>query len=418
MPGGTWERTIEDMTTARATPARERLFTRSFVLLCLAELAYCTADGMGIYLVPLQAIGPLGAGSAGAGLAFGAFAVSALVLRPWAGRLCDTRGRRPLLIGGVLVALIALALTARVDSLAALVALRLLAGVGEAAVFVAIFAALADLAPADQLGRALSYNSLALYVGLAVGPLLADVLRQTSGFPAAWSVAALLAAIAAIGFVAVPETRVGPPAAGTPPPLVYRPAVPVVLGFLASIVAMGGFLAFVALHAQSVGLAMTSLPLVVYGGVVVGGRIAFAGVQDKLPSLTLGVAALGTMAAGLVVMAAWRAPSGLLAGSAVLALGVVFSTPAFGKAIFATARPEERGAASALISASLDLGLGFGPILLGVVAAGAGIPAAMLVGAGTALAGAGWTWWLRPERTGARSSPDPLLDLRSSRSGS
>ena len=46
-----------------------------------------------------------------------------------------------------------------------MVALRLLAGVAEAAFFVASFAALADLAPPDRMGEALSYNSLGLYLG-------------------------------------------------------------------------------------------------------------------------------------------------------------------------------------------------------------------------------------------------------------
>lgn len=383
------------MTTTLTTPPRERLLTRSFVLLCFAEFAYLIADGMAIYLVPLQATGPLNAGSAGAGLAFGAFALCALILRPWAGRLCDTRGRRPLLVGGSLVAVVALTLTAQAETLPALVAFRVLAGVGEAAVFVGIFAAIADLAPADRMGQALSYNSLALYLGLALGPLLAEVVVRSSGFAAAWYAGALLAAIAAGVFALVPETRVGPPPVGARTPLLHRPAIPVSLGFLASVVAMGGFLAFAALQAHDVGLTVTSLPLIVYGSVVIVGRIAFASLQDRLPSLTLGAASLGAMAIGLALIAVWTTSAGLLAGTALLALGVVFSTPAFFKSIFATARPEERGAASAMASACLDLGLGLGPILLGAVAQGAGIPAAMLVTAGFSVAGSGWIWWLR-----------------------
>ena len=69
------------------------------------------------------------------------------------------------------------------------------------------------------------------------------------------------------------------------------------------------------------------------------------------------------------------------------------------EAIFATARPHERGAASAMASACLDLGLGFGPILLGAVAQASGISAAMLAAAGVGLAGAGWIWSLQTVRT-------------------
>ena len=63
--------------------------------LSLADLAYFTAAGVAIHTLPSFVTGPVGSDKAGAGLAFGAFAVTALVLRPFAGRLSDTRGRRP-----------------------------------------------------------------------------------------------------------------------------------------------------------------------------------------------------------------------------------------------------------------------------------------------------------------------------------
>lgn len=384
---------------ATITVARDRLFTRPFVLLAVGELAYLVADGMAIYLLPVYAAGPAGAGRAGAGLAFGAFALSALLLRPLVGRLCDSSGRRPLLVGGAAVAAVALLLTAQVESLAAIVLLRLLAGVGEAAVFVAVFAAVADLAPPNRMGEALSYNSLALYLGLAVGPPLGELVVDRWGFRAGWYVAALVAAVSAVVLTRVGETRVGVREPGPPAPLVHRRSLPLALGFLASVIAMGGFLAFSALHADSVGLANTSLPLVVYGSVVVAGRIVFAKLPDRVPALPLAAFALVLIAAGLLIVASWASPVGLVAGAAVLALGVTFSTPAFFAAIFALAGPSERGAASATASAMLDLGLGIGPILLGFVSDAVGIPWAFGVGAGIALVGAAWT--LRCRRTPA-----------------
>jgi predicted MFS family arabinose efflux permease len=148
----------------------DRLVTGSFVLLTAAELAYFTATGIAIYTLPLFVTGPLGSDIAGAGIAFGAFAVSALLLRPFAGRLCDTWGRRPLLITGAVLCAVSMMLTAHAATLAVVVALRLVLGVAEAAFFVAAIAALADLAPRSRIGEAMSVNSLGLYLGLALGP--------------------------------------------------------------------------------------------------------------------------------------------------------------------------------------------------------------------------------------------------------
>jgi predicted MFS family arabinose efflux permease len=285
-------------------------------------------------------------------------------------------------------------LTAFAESLLLVVALRLVLGVAEAAFFVASFAAVADLAPPSRMGEALSYNSLGLYLGLTLGPPLGEVLVTTFGFAAAWYGAAVLLLAAATVVHSIGETRPARSAATVPGRLIHWRAIPPSIGFLTSVIAMGGFLAFASLHADEVGMARTSIPLAVYGSIVVVGRIAFARIPDRLPSLPLGAAALTAMATGLGIAATWTAPAGLLLGAALLALGITFSTPAFFSAIFATASPSERGAASGTASAALDLGLGGGPIVLGLVAESMGIPWTFGVAAAVALAGSAWTFTL------------------------
>lgn len=373
-----------------AGPGRAPLFTGTFVALTVADLAYFTAAGVAIFALPLFVTGPLGHNEIAAGVAFGVFAVSALVLRPFAGRLTDRVGRRPLLVGGALLAAACLALTAVAADLVTIIVLRLTAGVAEAAFFVAGFAALADIAPTERIGEALSYNSLGLYLGIALGPLLGELLYENLGYPAAWLGAAALALIAAVLVLAVGETSTTRTERGEPFRIIHRPSMPVSIGFLTSLAAVGGFLAFASLHATRVGIADPSLALFTYGAVVVVCRIAFARVPDRLPSLPLAAAALATIGTGLVLTALWREPAATFAGIAVIAVGVSFSTPAFFSAIFATAAPKERGIASGTASAAIDLGLGIGPILLGFVAAPYGIPWAFALAAGVAFAGAAW----------------------------
>lgn len=371
--------------------AVEPLFTRAFVALGIAELAYFTAVGASLYVLPLYVTGPLGGSEAAAGLAFGSFAISALLLRPYVGRLADSGGRRPLLIGGALLAAVGMVATGYVDSLAAVVALRLVLGVAEAAFFVSAFAMLADLAPASRMGEAVSFNSLGLYLGLALGPPLGEVVVHYGGFTAGWWATGGLALLAAGLALLVPETGTAADPDAPPAPLIHWPAVPASLGFFASLVAAGGFLAFAALHAKEVDLARTSLPLFVYGVVIVFCRVAFASLPDRLPALPLGAASLAGIAAGILLVAWWQDPVGLMVGVCVMAVGVAFCAPAFFSAIFATASPSERGAAAGTASIFIDLGLGLGPVLLGVLAGAAGIPWAFVVAGGAALLGALWT---------------------------
>lgn len=381
----------------------DRLFTGRFVGLAVADLAYFTAAGITFVALPHYVTGPLGSDAAGVGVAFGAFAITALVLRPVAGRLTDAVGRRPLLLTGAVLGAICMVATAQAATLWQVVAVRLVLGAAEAAFFVASLAALADLAPPNRIGEALSYNSLGIYLGITVGPLVGEFLLDLGGFDAAWMGAAVLAALAAIAVVRIGETR-GPRIAADGPPagLVHRPAVPVALGFLASTLGMGAFLAMAALRAADVGLSVTGVPLAVYGSMVVACRIVFARVPDRVPSLSLGAAALGVSAVGLMLIAGWPGPSGLVLGAAVLGLGVAFSTPAFFSAIFATAEPGQRGAAAGTASVCVDLGIGGGPMVAGVIAGAGGLSAAFAAAAVAAAAGGGWILRLRRREQRAR----------------
>jgi MFS family permease len=394
----------------RRDTGEARLLTAPFVLLGLAELAYFTSVGVAIYTLPLYTTGPVGSDTAGAGLAYGAFGVTALLCRPFAGRLSDQRGRVPLMMVGAVLAGAGMALFPFTDSLAAVVVIRLLQGVGEAAFYVAGFALLADLAPPSRMGEALSYNSLGLYLGIALGPPIGETLLKTWGYDTAWYGAAVLAGVAVLLSVAIGEPErehedIGHRA------MIHRPGIPISLGFCSSLAAMGGFLAFATLYAKDIGMSNASLALLIYGGVVVVSRVVFARVPDRLPSLPLGAVSLAAIGTGLLVAATWQTPAGLVLGAVVMAIGMTFSTPAFFSAIFATAKPSERGAAAGTATAFMDVGLGFGPIVLGVVANAGGIAWAFAAAAGIAFAGAAWTAFLaRPRPTpnaarGTASSP-------------
>lgn len=372
-----------------------RLLTGPFIALTVAELGYFAAAGLAIFALPLFATGPIGTDEAGAGLAFGAFSVTALVLRPYAGRLTDTWGRRPMLLGGAAIAAVGMLGHVYADSLAELIALRLLLGVGEAAFFVAGFAAVADLAPPDRTGEALSYNSLGLYLGIALGPPLGELLVREGGFDAAWSGAAVLClASAVVVVVLIPETGERGPAG--PAPLIHRPAIAPSAAFAAGLAAVFGFMSLVTLRAADLDVGRPSVALFSYGLVVVACRIAFAKVPDRHPPLAVAGLALTAVAAGLVLTAATATGVLLVVATALVGVGVAFMTPAFFSAIFSTAGPRQRGAASGTASLFMDLGFGGGPVLLGLVAATGGLPTAFVVGASVAATAALWTR-LRPE---------------------
>jgi MFS family permease len=195
------------MSQTAATVARPRLVTPQFALLGVAALAYFVADGVLVPTVPLYVTGRLAGDDVAVGVAVGAFSLSALLLRPWAGRLVDRRGRAIAMVAGGLVFALSVAGYGLADSVGLLVALRLLTGVGEAFFFVGVLTAMGDLAPAERRGEAISLFSLSLYVGLAVGPPLGETVIGAVGFGMAWMVSAAAAGLAVLLALQVGDTR-------------------------------------------------------------------------------------------------------------------------------------------------------------------------------------------------------------------
>jgi|tagenome__1003787_1003787.scaffolds.fasta_scaffold20866561_2 MFS family permease len=366
----------------------DTLFTGAFVWLTLSDLAYFMGGGALIAVTPFFVTGPLGSGPAAVGLAVGAFSVSTLLLRPLAGRWTDRHGRRPLLIGGAALFGVLVLGHLLVTGLAGLVALRLLLGMAEALYFVAGFAALADLAPPGRAGEALSYNSLALYLGIATGPLIAQGLLALGGFHLVWGGVGLLLGVAALLATRVPETREATAGEVPPTPLIHPAALVPGLGLFAGIAAGSGFLAFASLHAARLGLHLWSTVLALFGIVVVTCRVLFATLPDRVPPLRLAAAALVVSGSGLVLIAVVPEVWSLLVGAVVLAVGSAFLTPTVFAAVFRNVAPSERGSAAATVSVFIDLGLSGGPILLGFVAGVNGLSTAFLAAATLALAGA------------------------------
>jgi MFS family permease len=371
----------------------DRLFTPAFIALSLSELAYFSVAGLIIGVTPFFVTGPMGSNAAGLGLVAAAFGATALLLRPFAGRLADRRGRRPLLVGGALLCALVVLAHALPIGLTALIGLRLLLGVAEAFYFVAGYAALADLAPRGRTGEALSFNSLALYLGLAFGPIIGQVLMEAGGFGLAWGGGFVIALVATALALRIPETS--PPEAraaalqGPAPALLHPAALGPSMALFTGVAAMSAYLLLAGPHAERMGLDAWSVTFLVFGGVVVGFRILFARLPDRVPPMRLGALALVMVALGLGVVAVAPGLGGLLIGTVLLAGGVAFMTPAFFAATFARVEPAERGSAAGTGSLFIDLGFTGGPLVAGFVAAGAGMTSAFAVAGSIALLGAG-----------------------------
>jgi len=368
----------------------QRLVTWSFVSLSAAALAFYIAAGILLPITPRFVEERLGGGTLEVGVVFASFAIASLLLRPIVGWSSDRFGRRPLLVGGAALTVVGLILHLVATDTAVLVAARSLLGAGEAFFLVAALAAASDLAPPARRGEALSFLSLSLYLGIAIGPLIGEAVLGDGAFTAVWLVTAGIAGVALGLSILVPETAPLAVAHSAPrgrTPLIHPAGLFPGLIILAGMWGMAGFFAFLPRHVTSIGMTGASLPLLVYALVVVGLRIVGARVPDRYGSARVGSVALGLSAAGLAVMGLVPTPTGLLVGTAVFAAGVAFIMPAIVSLAVSRVPPEERGTVVGTTTVFLDLAFGVAPVALGIVAASAGVGPAFVLSAAVAAAG-------------------------------
>jgi MFS family permease len=371
--------------------AEDRLLTPRFVLIIATGLAYFLAIGMMVPTVPVFVERSLGGDSVAVGIAVGSFAVGAILLRPFAGRIGDRYGRRILIIGGALIVAAAWALVLVATSMAVLVGARILGGIGEAAFFVGAGTMVTDLAPERRRGEALSYWSIAVYGGVAFGPFIGVAVLGDDQFDRVWILAAVLALVAAVLGSFTTETRrsdQAPLAAGEPrPKLLYRKALAPGLVLFLGLIGLAGFTEFVPLYVGEIGVADAGPVLLVYGLVVLAVRIFGARLPDRLGPLVAGSGALAIGASGLAVVALVASPAGLYIGTVIYALGMSQLYPAVMILALTDVPDQERSSAVGTVSSFFDASQGLGAVILGGVAHVAGYRGAFLGGVIAAVVG-------------------------------
>ncbi len=361
-----------------------RLVTPTFLALAGATLVFYVASGIVIAAAPLFGGVGLGLSKANVGIAIAIYSIAALAMRPVVGWSTDRSGRRRSLLIGAILTVAGLLLHVVATNVVVFVIARCILGAGEAFWLVAALAAAADLAPEGRRGESLSFLSLTLYLGLAIGPWIGEaIFAATGSFPTVWLVTAAVAAISLGLAWFVPETA--PPTSTPGPPGRTRPRLIHPAGLFPGFVILLGlsgmayYLSFVPLYARTIGLDGAGLPLAEYGLIVVALRIVGARLPDRLGAVALSGSALAASAVGLAIVALVPDLTGLLVGTALFAFGVAFIMPALLSLTVSRVPPDERGTVVGTATLFLDVSFGIAPVILGGVAEVGGYSLGFLV---------------------------------------
>jgi MFS transporter, DHA1 family, tetracycline resistance protein len=357
---------------------RGRILKRSPLFVALFTV-FVDLIGFGV-IVPFLLFYAKGVGGDGAPAILGAllavFFAMQFVFSPILGRLSDRVGRRPVILGTLVLATAGhLTLSVAGSSIVLLFAARILAGIGSGNLSVAQ-AYVADRTRPEERARGMGLIGAAFGVGFAVGPLIGGVLQPYGLAAPALAAAALAAVNFGLAFLFLPESltakvrkengKTGPAKFGE---VARRPALRallvtfVVVSFAFSAVPV----AFPSLGNDFFGLGEQQIALIfIYIGVInlivgyAAGRLARRFGTERL-------VAFGTVAimVGLALVPLAQHLSAYVLLTGIVAMGVAIAFPLIPSLVSKRTVPQEQGAVLGVAQSLGSLARVPGPLVAG-----------------------------------------------------
>ncbi len=355
----------------------------TFGALFAVTLLVLLSIGATLPVLPLYVKGPIGSTDLAVGVVVGAYAITGLAFRPLAGGFADRRGRKPVVIAGTIVTVVASLLYFLPLGVAGLIAARLILGAGEGVVYTASSAWVVDITDPARRGRIIGLYGLAIWGGLSFGPPIGDFLQRAVGYGAVWAFAAAAPLIAALVAVRIPE----PPRPAVDPGadrrsrLFAREALGPGLAMTMATLGYAALAGFIVLHLDDRGIDHGASIFTAFALTVVAARVLFGWLPDRFGGVRCAVGAGLLEAAGLLAIALAGNLAVALAGA--VAVGGAFSLifPSLVLLVMDRVPPNRRGIAMGTFTACFDLGVGIGAPIAGAAAALGGYGSSFAVAA-------------------------------------
>lgn len=350
---------------------REPLWTPSFVKICLVNFFIFVNFHALLPAFPFF-VAHLGGTAVTIGVATALFSVASIVARPFAGWLADTRGRRAVLLSGLIgMALIPMGYFLSAG-IAVAVALRTLHGAFHAASSNSASTWVTDIVPPARMGEGLGMYGLSMALSTAAAPAIGLALMEVPGFEPYQALFAFTALSALVALFLSAGIRQRTARLSTEPirldGLFERTSVPASVTQFFFMMAYGVVEVYVAFYAATIpGLPGGGIYFIAMAAATVLTRFALGRAIDshgEAPLVYTGNAAL--IAGILLLVFIPNAPCYILSGAL---MGCSFGAvqPALQTMAMHSVAPERRGAANSTFFVAFDLGIALGGLAAGML---------------------------------------------------
>jgi MFS family permease len=312
----------------------------------------------------------LGGQESDVGMVMGAFTLTSVVLRPYVGRGVDNGRRKPFLLLGALIFVLASLFYNLAGNVPLVLLVRALHGVGIACFTTAAATYIADIVPASRRGAALGYYGMFANVSMSIGPFIGGLLMRAFSLPVLFAASAGMG-LASLGIVSLLREPARAPSSYTvtsvPRPLICRSAIFPSLVMFSEALSYGTVLSFLPLLAVERKIENFEIFFSAFAVALIVVRAGAGELSDRFGRAAVVVPGLVLTVVAMVLLSVADSLPALLLVALIYGLGFGAVSPALQAFTVDRAGLTDRGAAMATYSASFDLGIGIGSVVLGYI---------------------------------------------------
>lgn len=339
----------------------------TFIILMMISFFQTMGQMMMNVLIPLY-VYDIGAPAQIVGMTVGAFAISAILVRPFIGPAFDAFNKKMILIISLLVIAVSTFLYSVATTVTTIFVIRLLHGAGLATSAALAQAMAADALPIQKMNSGISIFGLALAVSQAIGPIVGLALLDFVGFQWAFRISAfvIVGGLILACLIKEPGNHVRKPYQLKLDRMFSKGAVIPALMIALLSIPFSCINAFIVIYGNLLGIGGMGAYFAVYAGCLLATRPLFGSLSDKHGVQRIIPIGLCFFVASILVLTlASNLPLFLLA-AAVGACGYGAVIPLLQSLGFLCSPYDSRGAASNTTFLGLDAGNLMGPTIGGM----------------------------------------------------
>lgn len=352
---------------------KEPIWTKTFIALFFTNVStFLVFYGL-VSALPLYAVGVLQRTDDEAGLLLSIFLLSAIIVRPFTGKILDHFGKRKMLWMSLILYLICTVLYYFVTPFGILLGLRFFQGIWFSIITTACVSIVADIVPQARRGAGIGYFNMSANLAIVLGPFIALIILQYFSFDVLFLVLSGLMLFGSLSALVVPNHQLQGKEVKrfkiTFADLFERNAIPSAL--LSSLIAFSysGILSYITIYAQEKNvLDWVSMFYLALAAVMLVTRPYTGRIYDEKGAKFVVIPGLIVFALGLLILSYIGSGFGFIIAGAFIGLGYGAVVPSMQTIAVQSSDINRSSYATATFFTFFDIGVSIGSYILGIIA--------------------------------------------------